>query len=233
MSYFKFERAGQRTGTHTKTGENIISYIVWVVQTLTYCNESLLIEPRKASKTFHSILSLLLMNGLRQIKKLWTHRALYMYSTKDLRSLPKPRSLFEMRSNQSVAFVEGAMKGEEKRGVRKGKWTPPPTIFLTKPIRLIVNTWPTQVRGAPLHGEFTLFIWNCQVEKLFSKWYHNWVKRTILLLYVAQQTRQMKWTKRFGPASSNSQVASWLAQFSSSKAYRIQYWIIHDGRMTT
>ena len=45
-----------------------------------------------------------------------------MYSTKDLRSLPKPRSLFEMRSNQSVAFVEGAIKGEGKRGVPKGKW---------------------------------------------------------------------------------------------------------------
>ena len=75
-----------------------------------------------------------------------------MYSTKDLRSLPKPRSLFEMRSNQSVAFVEGAMKEEGKRGVRKGKWTPPPTIFPTKPIRLIVYTRPTQVGGAPLHG---------------------------------------------------------------------------------
>ena len=45
-----------------------------------------------------------------------------MYSTKDLRSLPKPRSLFEMRSNRSVAVVESAIKGEGKRRVRKGKW---------------------------------------------------------------------------------------------------------------
>ena len=86
---------------------------------LSYSNGSLLIKPRKASKTFHSILSLLLMNDLGQIKKLWTYRGLYMYSTKDLRSLPKPRSLFEMRSNQSVAFVECAIKGEGKRGLRK------------------------------------------------------------------------------------------------------------------
>ena len=45
-----------------------------------------------------------------------------MYSTEDLRSLPKPRSLFEMRSNRNVAVVEGAIKGEGKRRVRKGKW---------------------------------------------------------------------------------------------------------------
>ena len=51
-------------------------------------------------------------------------------------------------------------------------------------------------------GEFTLLIWNRQVEKLFIKWYGNQVKRSILLLYVAQQTRQMKWTKLFGPTSS-------------------------------
>ena len=69
-----------------------------------------------------------------------------MYSTKDLRSLPKPRSLFKMRSNQSVAFVEGAMKREGKRENET------PTTFLTLPIRSIVNTLPTQVGGVPLHG---------------------------------------------------------------------------------
>ena len=152
-------RAKDWNTPQTKTGENIILYIVWVVQILTYRNGSLLIKPRTASKTFRSILLtttvnnnspihdyvhpddqiqpfemtsgfkpftvlllLLLMNVLGQLKELWTHRALYMYPTKDLRSLPKPRSLFEMWSNQSVAFVEGAIKGEGKRGVRKGKW---------------------------------------------------------------------------------------------------------------
>ena len=89
------------------------------------------------------------MNDLWANKKIiWTHRGLYMYSTKDLRSLPKPRSLFKMRSNQSVAFVEGAIKREGKRENE----TPPPTTFLTKPIRSIVNTRPTQVGGVPLHG---------------------------------------------------------------------------------
>ena len=174
MGYFQVRkgRAKDWNTPQTKTGENIISYIVWVVQILKYSKGSLLIKPRKASKTFRSILSLLLMTDLGQIKKLSTRRGLYMYSTKDLRSLPKPRSLLEMRSNQSVSFVEGA----------------------------IVNTWPTQVGAFLSMGEFTLFIWNRQVEKLFFKWYHNQVKRTILLLYVAQQKRQMKWTKRFGPA---------------------------------
>ena len=99
---------------------------------LTYSNGSLLIKPRKAFKTFRSILSLLLMNDLGQIKKLWTHRALNMYSTKDLCSLPKPRSLFEMWSNRSVAFVEGATEGKGKRGVRKGKWNASTNHFPNK-----------------------------------------------------------------------------------------------------
>ena len=124
MGYFQVRkgRAKDWNTPQTKTGENIISYIVWVVQILKYSKGSLLIKPRKASKTFCSILSLLLINDLGQIKKLSTHRGLYMCSTKDLHSLPKPRSLFEMWSNQSVAFVECAIKGEGKRGLRKWKW---------------------------------------------------------------------------------------------------------------
>ena len=202
MGYFQVRkgRAKDWNTPQTKTGENIISYIVWVVQILKYSKGSLLIKPRKASKTFRSILSLLLMNDLGQIKKLSTRRGLYMYSTKHLRSLPKPRSLLEMRSNQSVSFVEGA----------------------------IVNTWPTQVGAFLSMGEFTLFIWNRQVEKLFFKWCHNQVKRTIYCCTLL--SKNDKWNEQnfWSCPSSNSQVASWLAQFSSSKACTIQYWIIHD-----
>ena len=97
MSYFKFERAGQKTGTRpNKNGgeHNCIHRLRRSI--LSYSNGSLLIKPIKASKTFRSILSVLLMNDLGQIKKLRTHRAVHMSSTKDLSSLPKPRSLFEM-----------------------------------------------------------------------------------------------------------------------------------------
>ena len=120
MSYFKFERAGKHAPNKNGGEHNFIHRLSCSI--LSYSNWSLLIKPRTASKTFLSILLLLLMNVLGQIKKLWTYRALYVYSTKDLHSLPKPRSLFEMWSNQSVAFVEGAIKGEGERGVRKGKW---------------------------------------------------------------------------------------------------------------
>ena len=123
MSYFKFERAGQKTGKRPKQNGGERNFIHRLsCSILSYSNGSLLIKPRKASKTFRSILPLLLTNDLEQIKKLWTHRAPYMYSTEDLCSLPKPRSLFEMRSNWSVAVVEGAIKEEGKRRVRKGKW---------------------------------------------------------------------------------------------------------------
>ena len=145
------------------------------------------------------------MNVLGQIKKLWTHRALYMYSTKDLRSLPKPRSLFEMRSNQSVAFLEGAIKGEGKRGVPKGKWNASTHHFPNKTDKVNCQYVTNTSRGRSSPWANLLFI------KLFIKWYHNQVKRSILPLYIAQQTRQMKWTKLFGPTSSNSQIASWLA----------------------
>lgn len=173
---------------------------------LSYSNGSLLIKPRKASKTFRSILSLLLTNDLGQIKN-YGRTELYMYSTEVLRSLPKPRSLFEMRSNRSVTVVESAIKGKGKEECARENGTPLPTIFLTKPRRSIINTWPTQVGSAPLHG----WIYFVYLKPSSREGYHNQVKRTILLLYVAQQTRQMKWTKLFGPASSNSQVASWLA----------------------
>ena len=59
MSYFTFERAGQKIGAYTKTGEHNFKHRL-SCSILSYSNGSLLIKPRKASKTFHSILSLLL-----------------------------------------------------------------------------------------------------------------------------------------------------------------------------
>ena len=53
MSYFTFERAGQKIGAYTKTGEHNFKHRL-SCSILSYSNGSLLIKP----KTFHSILLL-------------------------------------------------------------------------------------------------------------------------------------------------------------------------------
>ena len=110
------------------------------VQILTYSNGSLLIKPRTASKMFRSILLLLLMNVLGQIKnygrtELYTcipQKTCVHYLSLDL--------YLKCDQTKGQPSWKAQRKGKGKEECERENGTSLPTIFLTKPIRSIINT---------------------------------------------------------------------------------------------